>query len=262
MKPEQKGRPAGMLEVKNLKKTFHTGHMEIPAVSGISFSVAPGEWVGLVGESGSGKSTAAAMIARILDSDAGKLLYDQEDYTMAKGRKRKEWYQKIQMIFQAPADSFDPRKTLGYSLAEGLRNRKVPKEEAFRRAEEMMESCGLSPEYRNRYPHQVSGGECQRAAIARALLLEPELLICDEITSALDVTVQAQIIGLLQKIKKERQLSCLFISHDLALVQELCERILVMYQGKIVEAGSTEQVIGNPREDYTKRLLDSVPEYF
>lgn len=250
-----------MLEVKNLRKKFYADQKEIPAADDVSFFVAPGEWVGLVGESGSGKSTVAGLLARILDADGGMILFAGEDYTAARGKQRKEWYRRIQMIFQSPSDSFDPLRTLGFSLAEGLRNRGVPRREAFRRAEKMIGKCGLSPEYLTRYPHQVSGGECQRAAIARALLLEPELLICDEITSALDVTVQAQVIGILKKLKKERQLSCLFISHDLALVQELCSRVLVMYQGKIIEEGKTEEVIGNPKEEYTKKLLDSVPDF-
>lgn len=251
-----------MLEVKHLEKKYDTGGKEIAAVKDVSFSAASGEWVGLVGESGSGKSTVAGLIAGTVETDGGAVFFDGVDYTDAKGRKQKEWYRRMQMIFQSPYDSFDPRRTLGFSLTEGLRNRKVPKNEAGARACRMMKTCGLSPDFAERLPHQVSGGECQRAAIARALLLEPEFLICDEITSALDVTVQAQILELLQNLKKDRQLSCLFISHDLALVQQICSRILVMYQGKIIEEGTAKEVIRNPKEAYTRRLVESATELF
>lgn len=251
-----------MLEIKHLEKKFDTGGKEIAAVKDVNFSVAPGEWVGLVGESGSGKSTVAGLIAGTVRTDGGAVLFDGVDYADGKGRKQKEWYRRMQMIFQSPYDSFDPRRTLGFSLTEGLRNRKVPKHEARDRACRMMKTCGLSPDFADRLPHQVSGGECQRAAIARALLLEPELLICDEITSALDVTVQAQILELLQKLKTDRKLSCLFISHDLALVSQICSRILVMYQGEIIEEGKTDEVIWNPKEAYTRRLVEAVTDLF
>lgn len=251
-----------MLEIKHLEKKFDTGGKEIAAVKDVNFSVAPGEWIGLVGESGSGKSTVAGLIAGTVRTDGGAVLFDGVDYADGKARKQKEWYRRMQMIFQSPYDSFDPRRTLGFSLTEGLRNRKVPKHEARDRACRMMKTCGLSPDFADRLPHQVSGGECQRAAIARALLLEPELLICDEITSALDVTVQAQILELLQKLKTDRKLSCLFISHDLALVSQICSRILVMYQGEIIEEGKTDEVIWNPKEAYTRRLVEAVTDLF
>lgn len=251
-----------MLEVKHLEKKYDAGGREIAAVRNVNFTVASGEWVGLVGESGSGKSTVAGLIAGTVKADVGEVFFDGVNYAGAKGRSQKEWYRRMQMIFQSPYDSFDPRRTLGFSLTEGLRNRKMPKNEAEDQVRRMMEICGLSRDFADRLPHQVSGGECQRAAIARALLLEPELLICDEITSALDVTIQAQILELLQNLKKDRQLSCLFISHDLALVQQICSRILVMYQGEIIEEGTAEEVIRNPKEAYTRRLVESVTELF
>lgn len=250
-----------MLEVRHLKKSFDTHRRKVDAVDDVSFTVGNGEWVGLVGESGSGKSTVAGMIAGTVGLDGGTICFDGTDYTAARGKRQAEWYRKMQMIFQSPSDSFDPRRTLGYSMTEGLKNRKVPLGKAVERAEAMMEKCGLSADYMKRYPHQVSGGECQRAAVARALLLEPKLLICDEITSALDVTVQAQIVELLGKLKREQELSCLFISHDLALVCQICSRILVMYQGKIIEQGTADEVILSPRETYTRKLLDSVPDF-
>lgn len=162
------------------------------------------------------------------------------------------------MVFQTPAESFDPRRTLGDGIGESLRNMGIKGSELKKRVDNLLELCGLSPEFALRYPHQVSGGQCQRAAIARALAVEPQLLICDEATSALDVTVQKQIMELLMKLKKEQNLSVIFICHDLALVQMFCDRVLVMEQGRIVETGTPDQVIHTPREEYTRILVDAV----
>lgn len=250
-----------LLEVKHLRKTFGKRDTAFAAVNDISFSVGAGECVGLVGESGSGKSTTARLLTRILDADEGTMRFDGVDYTGARGKQLRPIYRQMQMVFQSPQDSFDPRKKLGFSLTEGLRNRGVSKQDAKIQAEAIMKTCGLSAEYLERYPHEVSGGECQRAAIARAALLTPRLLICDEVTSALDVTVQAQILELLQGLRKETALSCLFISHDLAVVQQMCSRILVMYQGKIIEEGTTEEVLKHPKQPYTQKLVDSVLDW-
>ena len=162
------------------------------------------------------------------------------------------------MVFQMPGESFDPRWTLGDGIGESLRNQGLSRREAGKRTGELLERCGLSLEYAGRYPHQVSGGQCQRAALARALAAGPKVLVCDEITSALDVTVQKQILELLLKLKEDEQLSFLFISHDLALVQAFCDRVLVLRQGKLVEEGETEAVIRHPAAEYTKQLIDSV----
>ena len=162
------------------------------------------------------------------------------------------------MVFQMPMESFDPRCTLGNGIGESLRNMGISRTETRRKVEELLERCGLEKEYADRYPHQVSGGQCQRAAIARALAVGPEILICDEATSALDVTVQKQILELLKELKEKEELSFLFICHDLALVQEFCDRVLVLYQGKVVEYGNPDEIINHPKMDYTKKLIESV----
>lgn len=247
-----------ILEVKNLKKSYCKGKISFTAVDDISFSVKKGECIGLVGESGCGKSTTAKMITCLEKPDSGSILLNGEDILTLKKRQRKNIYTEIQMIFQMPQDSFDPRCSLGDGIIESLRNHGSSRSEAEQRLQELMSMVELDPELAKRYPHQVSGGQCQRAAIARALAIEPSLIICDEVTSALDVTVQAQIVELLQKLKQEMGLSLLLICHDLALVQKLCDRVLVMYKGKIVETGTPDEVICHPKEEYTKRLIDSV----
>ena len=162
------------------------------------------------------------------------------------------------MVFQMPMESFDPRCTLGDGIGESLRNMGISRTETRRKVEELLERCGLEKEYADRYPHQVSGGQCQRAAIARALAVNPSILICDEATSALDVTVQKQIMELLQKLKKENQLSFLFICHDLALVQLFCDRVIVMHDGHVEEEGTPEEIIEHPKTEYTEQLIRSV----
>ena len=175
-----------------------------------------------------------------------------------KGKALREIYQEIQMVFQMPMESFDPRCTLGDGIGESLRNMGLSRSETGSRVEKLLERCGLDREFADRYPHQVSGGQCQRAAIARALAVNPEILICDEATSALDVTVQKQILELLIELKQKEQLSFLLICHDLALVQAFCDKVLVLYHGKTVEYGTPDEIINHPKEDYTKRLIDSV----
>ena len=162
------------------------------------------------------------------------------------------------MVFQMPMESFDPRCTLGDGIGESLRNMGISRDETRKRVENLLEKCGMEKEYADRYPHQVSGGQCQRAAIARARAVNPEILICDEATSALDVTVQKQILELLKELKEKEELSFLFICHDLALVQEFCDRVLVLYQGKVVECGTPDEIINHPKMDYTKKLVESV----
>ena len=167
-------------------------------------------------------------------------------------------YQDMQMVFQMPMESFDPRCTLGDGIGESLRNMGITRAETRKRVENLLERCGLDKEYADRYPHQVSGGQCQRAAIARALAVSPEILICDEATSALDVTVQKQILELLIELKQKENLSFLLICHDLALVQKFCDRVLVLYHGKTVECGTPDEIINHPKMEYTKKLIDSV----
>ena len=247
-----------ILEVKNLRKTFYKSRSIFPAVEDVSFHLMRGECLGLVGESGCGKSTTARLIAGLLEPDRGSVRLEGEEILGLKGKKKQAVYTKLQMVFQTPQDSFDPRCTLGDGIMESMRNRGMKKDRARERMYQLLEQVELDRSLGERYPHEVSGGECQRAAIARVLAVDPGLVICDEATSALDVTVQAQIVELLKRLQKERKLSLLFICHDLALVQHMCQRVLVMYQGKIIEQGTPDEVIQHPREAYTRTLVDSV----
>lgn len=247
-----------ILEAKHLKKVFRTGKKRFMAVEDVSFALHRGECLGIVGESGSGKSTVARMLTRLTDVTDGEILFLGKDITRAKGKDLREVYRNMQMVFQMPAESFDPRCTLGDGIGESLRNRGMEKNEVKKRVCQLLGTCGLEPEFADRYPHEVSGGQCQRAAIARALAVEPKLLICDEATSALDVTVQKQILELLIKLKEQQNLSFVFICHDLALVQSFCDRVVVMHQGKAAETGTPDAIIHRPETEYTKRLVESV----
>ena len=247
-----------ILKAEHLKKVFISGKKSMTAVDDVSFGLERGECLGIVGESGSGKSTIARMLTHLEPVTDGQIFLKGKDITHARGKTLRDIYQDIQMVFQMPMESFDPRRTLGDGIGESLRNMGISKKETRNRVKKLLLTCGLTPEYADRYPHQVSGGECQRAAIARALAVEPKVLICDEATSALDVTVQKQIMELLQKLKKENQLSFLFICHDLALVQMLCDRVIVMHDGHVEEEGTPEEIIENPKTEYTKRLIESV----
>lgn len=228
------------------------------AVDDVSFELRQGECLGIVGESGSGKSTIVKMITHLQSITEGNVILKGKDITNIKGKELREVYKDIQMVFQMPMESFDPRRTLGDGIGESLRNMGLSRKETRERVEKLLERCGLDKEYADRYPHQVSGGQCQRAAIARALAVEPSVLICDEATSALDVTVQKQILELLMELKQKENFSFLLICHDLALVQAFCDRVLVLYHGETVESGTPDEIINHPKMDYTKKLIDSV----
>ena len=247
-----------ILKADHLKKVFISGKKSITAVDDVSFELERGECLGIVGESGSGKSTIAKMITHLESITEGQVFLKGKDITHARGKDLRETYQNIQMVFQMPMESFDPRCTLGDGIGESLRNMGINCTETRTRVENLLERCGLSKEYADRYPHQVSGGQCQRAAIARALAVSPEILICDEATSALDVTVQKQILELLIELKEKENLSFILICHDLALVQAFCDKVLVLYHGKTVEYGTPDDIINHPKMDYTKKLIDSV----
>ena len=243
-----------ILRVDNLDKFYG----DWQALHEISFSIERGEVLTLLGPSGSGKSTLAKMITRLTDITEGTLKFEGKDITRLKHNQLKDVYGNIQMVFQNPVGSFDPRRTLGDGIGESLRNRGMKKADIEKRVAELLEQCGLSSEFAKRYPHEVSGGQCQRAAIARALAVEPKVLICDEATSALDVTIQKQIMELLEELKEKHGLSFIFICHNLALVQMFCDRVLVLYEGKVVESGLPDDIINEPKQAYTRKLVDAV----
>lgn len=248
-----------ILEVRGLKKVFsQRGKRDVVAVDHMSFTLNAGENLGIVGESGSGKSTVAKLITRLIDATEGEIILGGQDITHLKGAALKEAYSKIQMVFQNPTGSFDPRKTLGEGIGESLKNKGLPRSDIRKKVTELLEQCGLDESFIDRYPHQVSGGQCQRAAIARALAVEPGIIICDEATSALDVTIQKRVIDLLQDLKENKNLSYIFICHNLALVQQFCDRVIVMKDGQVVESGIPDEVIWHPKDSYTKMLVDSV----
>ena len=247
-----------VLRVEHLKKIFTSGKKSFTAVDDVSFEVKRGQCLGIVGESGSGKSTIAQMITRLIDVTDGTITLMGKDITNVKGKELRQVYQEIQMVFQMPMESFDPRYTLGDGIGESLRNLGMNRRDTRKKVIELLDQCGLEPEFADRYPHQVSGGQCQRAAIARALAVNPSLLICDEATSALDVTVQKQVLELLSELKEKENLSFLLICHDLALVQAFCDEVLVLCHGKVIETGTPDEIINHPEKEYTKLLVDSV----
>ena len=248
-----------ILDVKNLTKTFLKNGNIFTAVDNVSFTVDKKECLGIVGESGSGKSTIAKMLVRLLDPDGGEINFLGKDLATASKSELVKSRKDIQMIFQNPMDSFNPRRKLKASVGAGLKyTTNLSKSEIDKKVIDALNLVGLKPEYADRYINRISGGECQRAAIARSILVEPKLLICDEITSALDVSVQAQIIDLLIELREKMDMSYVFITHDLTLVRFLCDKVLVMYKGNEVESGVTKDIFENPMHPYTKLLLSCV----
>jgi peptide/nickel transport system ATP-binding protein len=232
----------------------------VRAVDGISFTVDPGETVGLVGESGCGKSTAAETILRLEEPTDGEVLFDGQDLTAFDDTELKAFRREAQMIFQNPDSSFDPRMTVGESIAEPLRIHGVgPRERRQTIARDLLERVGLAADDADRYPHELSGGQKQRVALARALVVNPRLIVADEPVSALDVSVQADVITLLREVQAAFDLSILFISHDMSVVREVCDRVAVMYLGEIVELADTETLFEEPQHPYTRALLRSIP---
>ena len=245
-----------ILRVKNLHKRFG----ELVAVRGVSFTVQHGATLGIVGESGCGKSTLARLVMGLEKPDDGEIFLQERDQDHWFMRDMQGYRRRIQYVFQDPIMSLNPRKTVAQLLELPLQNMtRLNREQRAARVQELMQLVNLRPEFLNRYPHEFSGGQCQRIGIARALATEPEILVLDEPVSALDVSVQAQILNLLKELQQRLGLTYLFISHDLAVIEILCDRVLVMYQGAVVEQGPRAQIFGAPQHDYTKKLLASVP---
>ena len=264
---ELKPNPEYILEVKNLKKYFPLNRnffgkpqTYLRAVDNVSFGVKKGQTIGVVGESGCGKTTLGRTILKLYDSDGGKIWFDGKDLTEIKRNKINDLRVDIQLVFQDPYSSLPPRMTVGSIISEAVKvHNIVPKEEVQSYTLKIMEQCGLQPLYYDRYPHEFSGGQRQRICIARALAVKPKLVICDEPVSALDVSIQAQVINLLKKLQNEMDLTYVFISHDLSVVKYITDQILVMYLGNMMEYGDTDEIFDNPLHPYTKALFSAVP---
>ncbi len=267
MNEEQENTLNTLLEVKNLRKCFTlkksiTGKVlsELVAVDNVSFTLKPGETIGIVGESGCGKTTLGRTILKLHQPSGGQIIFNGEDITNYSNKEMRHLRTDMQIIFQDPYSSLPPRATVGDILSEPVRVHKiVPPEKVKDYVLDLMDKCGLRDYYYERYPHEFSGGQRQRICIARALSVNPKLVICDEPVSALDVSIQAQIINLLKSLQKSMNLTYLFISHDLSVVKFISDRIGVMYLGSMVEFGSKEDIFNNPLHPYTKALFSAVP---
>ncbi len=257
-----------LLSVRDLKTHFPikrgilqrtVGHVK--AVDGVSFDLAPGQTLGLVGESGCGKTTVGRTVLRLQPATGGEVIFDGKSVFKQSAADMRALRREMQIIFQDPGGSLNPRMRVGRLVGEPLMVHGLASGDELRtRVEDLLERCGLWKQAADRYPHEFSGGQRQRIGIARALAVEPRLIVCDEPTSALDVSIQSQILNLLDDLQDEFGLSYLFISHDMAVVHHVCDRIAVMYDGRIVEVGDRDQVIHDPQHDYTKALLSAVPE--
>lgn len=256
-----------LLKVDNLHVSFpvRAGLMQrttsdVKAVDGVSFEVNAGEAFGIVGESGCGKTTIARAILRLLDPAKGSITYDNQDITSLQGAQLAPFRRKVQAIFQDPFSSLNPRKTTRDIIGEPLHVHRIVERDAVpQRIAELLEMCELPARFSELYPHEMSGGQRQRVGIARALAMEPEMIVCDEAVSALDVSIQAQIINLLERLRKELGLTYVFIGHDLSVVRHLCNRVAVLYLGRVMEMADSEPLFSNPQHPYTQALLDAVP---
>ena len=254
-----------LLEIRNLSKIYESKGISVKALSDVTLTVNKGETIGIVGESGCGKTTLGRCVVRGIDATSGQVLFHTDegviDFLKVTGAQMKKYRKDIQMIFQDPYASLDPRMTVFDIISEPLRyNTRMTKREIEQAVDKTAEQVGLNKAFLRRYPHAFSGGQRQRIGIARSLILQPKLIVCDEAVSALDVSIQAQIINLLEDLQKEYNLTYLFISHALSVVRHISDRVLVMYLGRMVEFGETEELFANPMHPYTKALLSAVPQ--
>lgn len=251
-----------LIEIKNLCKYFPAGKKRtLKAVDNVSLTIAKGETLGLVGESGCGKTTCGRTILKLYPPTSGQIFFDGEDVSHIKGKGLLNFKKRAQMIFQDPYSSLDPRMTIAEIISEGMTvHNHLSNQEKQEKVNELLGKVGLTEDYANRFAHELSGGQRQRIGIARALAVEPEFIVCDEPISALDVSIQAQIINLLIKLQKENHLTYLFISHDLSVVRHISDRVGIMYLGSMVELGSSQAIFGQPLHPYTKALIYAIPE--
>lgn len=250
-----------ILEVENLTKYFATPAGQLHAVDGVSFSIEEGKTLGIVGESGCGKSTTGRCILKLIEPTSGRIVFDGEDITSYSRRKMRRLRQEMQMVFQDPFSSLDPRQTVSQLISEPIIEHKLlsSKADIDRRTLELMETVGLAERYVNVYPHELDGGRRQRIGIARALAVSPKLIVCDEPVSALDVSIQAQILNLLKQLQRDMGLTYIFITHDLSVVKYFSDDIAVMYLGQMVEKAPSDDLFKNPIHPYTKALLSAIP---
>jgi oligopeptide transport system ATP-binding protein len=258
---EQDSNGRALLEIKDLKKHFRVGRETLKAVDGISLEIKRGETVGLVGESGCGKTTAGRVLVRLYEPSGGEVIFGGKDVHGTEGEEGRALNRKMQMIFQDPQASLNPRMIVSDIIAEGLdiHNLVGSRKERLDRVHELLDVVGLSKEHANRYPHEFSGGQRQRIGVARALAVDPEFIVADEPVSALDVSIQAQVINLMRRLQEERGLTYLFISHDLSVVKYISDRVGVMYLGQLVELANSDELYENPLHPYTRSLLSAVP---
>ena len=249
-----------LVKAEHLKKYFRTPHGTVKAVDDVSLEIFQGETLALVGESGCGKSTLGRLLLKLIEATDGTIQFDGKDITALRGKALRKMRAQMQLVFQDPFSSLDPRFTVGEIIAEPLRNIGMSKQEQQERVLELMDQVSLQREHYSRYPHQFSGGQRQRIGIARALAPNPKLIVCDEPVSALDVSIQAQILNLLRKLQQQFSLTYLFISHDLAVVRYISDRVCVMFLGQICEICNTAEAYEKPLHPYTRMLIDSAPE--
>ena len=249
------------ISIENLSKTFHTNMGDVQAVSDVSFNLQKGSIVGLVGESGSGKTTLGRCILRLIEPSSGSVNLEGNNLLELSNKKLREIRKRMQIIFQDPFSSLNPRMRIKDIIAEGIKvhDKLSSENERFNRVAELMEEVGLQSDQMSRYPHEFSGGQRQRVGIARALAVNPEFIVADESVSALDVSVQAQILNLMLSLRDKHNLTILFIAHDLSVVEYLCDQVVVLYLGKVVESGNAKDVYSNPQHPYTRALMSAVP---